>query len=30
MTMRAFGDACEPLVETYGTEAAKEHRQYWN
>ncbi|GAB7094199.1 tRNA(Met) cytidine acetyltransferase TmcA [Halolamina litorea] len=30
MTMRAFGDACEPLVDTYGTEAAKEHRQYWN
>ncbi|QKY21089.1 tRNA(Met) cytidine acetyltransferase [Halolamina sp. CBA1230] len=29
MTMRAFGDACEPLVEVYGTEAAKEHREYW-
>ncbi|WP_435117800.1 tRNA(Met) cytidine acetyltransferase TmcA [Halolamina sp. C58] len=29
MTMRAFGDACEPLVETYGTPAAKEHRTYW-
>nr|WP_321163912.1 tRNA(Met) cytidine acetyltransferase TmcA [Halolamina pelagica] len=30
MTMRAFGDACEPLVETYGTTAAKEHREYWD
>ncbi|MFC6737071.1 tRNA(Met) cytidine acetyltransferase TmcA, partial [Halolamina salina] len=30
MTMRAFGDACEPLVETYGTETAKEHRAYWD
>ena len=29
MTMRAFGDACEPLVETYGTAAAKQHREYW-
>ncbi|NHX35183.1 MULTISPECIES: tRNA(Met) cytidine acetyltransferase TmcA [Halolamina] len=29
MTMRAFGDACEPLVEVYGTEAAKAHREYW-
>jgi tRNA(Met) cytidine acetyltransferase len=27
MTMRAFGNACEPLVETYGTEAAKAHRE---
>ncbi|WP_053949300.1 tRNA(Met) cytidine acetyltransferase TmcA [Halolamina sediminis] len=30
MTMRAFGDACEPLVETYGTAAAKAHREYWD
>ena len=30
MTMRAFGDACEPLVETYGTEAAKAHHEYWD
>ncbi|MBP1986150.1 tRNA(Met) cytidine acetyltransferase TmcA [Halolamina salifodinae] len=29
MTMRAFGDACEPLVEAYGTAAAKAHRGYW-
>ncbi|WP_049979821.1 tRNA(Met) cytidine acetyltransferase TmcA [Halolamina rubra] len=29
MTMRAFGDACEPLVEVYGTDAAKAHREYW-
>jgi len=29
MTMRAFGDAYEPLVETYGTAAAKQHREYW-
>ncbi|MFW5948535.1 MAG: tRNA(Met) cytidine acetyltransferase TmcA [Halolamina sp.] len=30
MTMRAFGDACEPLVETYGSEFAKRHREYWS
>jgi len=29
MTMRAFGDACEPLVEAYGDEAAKTHRERW-
>jgi tRNA(Met) cytidine acetyltransferase len=29
MTMRAFGDACEPLVAVYGTPAAKAHREYW-
>lgn len=29
MTMRAFGDTCEPLVEAYGTPAAKQHREYW-
>jgi tRNA(Met) cytidine acetyltransferase len=30
MTMRAFGDACEPLVEIYGTGAAKQHHEYWD
>jgi len=29
MTMRAFGDACESLVEAYGTATAKAHRKYW-
>ncbi len=27
MTMRAFGDACEPLVATYGTAAARKYRR---
>ncbi|WP_373189016.1 tRNA(Met) cytidine acetyltransferase TmcA [Halolamina sp.] len=29
MTMRAFGDACEPLVATYGDEAAREQQERW-
>jgi tRNA(Met) cytidine acetyltransferase len=29
MTMRAFGDACENLVEAYGDETARAHQKRW-